>query len=524
MLRISVRDAAETRLNNNSPDGSGSFPAATIGSRTYIAAAILILIVAMILRLLHLGEISLWIDEATLANLSRTTTLQHLIDLTRSRFSSPLGMPLLAFIIEKFSVSTWILRFPSVLFSVGAIAIILALPRVGISRGYCLAAAAVLAISWSQIRYAQELREYALSVFVVAVQMYLFFQYLEKSSLRNQVALTIGIVAAPFLAYGSCFSALAIIVCTAIIQSDRGSKGWLLDVAVMTATFVMAAIFNYLTVAKYQEYALSSEYLAGGFPPVREDSAVVWIARSVKWLLNSFQGYIGWDFAGFDTAALFIFLIVVSLAHFVFKPARLKQEPTLLLFVVLVGGSVLAGFLRLYPFGPIRHQLYAAPVVTLAIVRAGALLWSQFDIQWRRLTFCSIVAIVLATSAIRIPAVYYEREDILSAVKNGLMGASLENVYVYYGAVPAVDFYYPDTGWKRGTWLRGNVAAMADEASRVASDRQLYLIFSHIYSPEDDLLIAELQARGWLVVWDKKYNGSRAVELNRPRLSTLHVR
>ncbi len=393
-----------------------------------------------------------------------------------------------------------------------------------------MAAAAVLAISPAQIRYAQELREYAFSVFVVAMQMYLFFQYLEKSSLRNQVALTIGIAAAPFLAYGSCFSSLAIIVCAAIIHSDRGSKRWLVDVTIMTCAFVMAAVVSYLTVAKYQEYVLSAGHLMGNYPPVREGSAVVWTARSVKWLLISLgialdwgQGYIGWNFAGSDTAPLFIFLIVLSLSRFVFEPARLRQEPILLLFVVLVIGSVVAAFLRLYPFGPIRQQLYAAPVVTMAVVRAGALLWYEFDIQWRRLALCSIAAIVLATSAIRMPAVYREREDILSAVKNGLMGASFENVYVYWGAVDAVDFYYPGSDFKRGTYYPpGNVAAMADEASRVASNTKLYLLFSHIRGNEDDLLMAELQARGWSIVRDNKYIGSRAVELRQPGLSNLH--
>jgi uncharacterized membrane protein len=510
-------------LNTNSQAASGGFPVASIGSRTYIAAAISILVVATILRLVHLGEISLWIDEAILANLSRTT-LWNLIDLTRSYYSSPIDMPFLVYIIEKFSSSVWILRFPSVLFSVGAIAVILALPRVGMSRGYCLAAAAVLAISPSQIRYAQELREYALSVFVMAVQLYLFFQYLEKRSLRNQVALIVGIAAAPFVAYGNCFSSLAIIVCAAIIHPNRGSKRWLADVTMMTAAFVVAAVVSYLTVAKYQEYLLSAWYLVGEYPPVREGNAVVWIARSVKWLLDSLRDYIGWNFAGLDTVPLFIFLIVVSLFRFAFEPARLRQEPIFLLFMVLVGGSVVAAFLRLYPFGAIRQQLYAAPVVTLAVVRAGALLWSQLDIQWRRLALCSIATIVLATSAIRIPAVYHEREDILSPVKNGLMGASFENVYVYYGAVPAVDFYYRDSDFKRGTYLRGNITAMADEASRAASNRKLYLLFSHIFSNEDDLLIAELQARGWSVVRDNNYIGSRAVELNRPRLSTLHSR
>src|SRR5262245_11065557 len=167
-------------MYKNPSDSSNSFSIATIGSQTYVASAISILIVATVLRLPHLG-VSLWFDEALYANSARAT-LQNLIEVTRSLQSTPLGLPLLLFVIEKFAVSASIVRAPSVIFSVGAIALILALPRVGIVRGYCLAVAGVLAISPQQIRYAQEVREYALSVFVVATLIYLFFKYLDKGS------------------------------------------------------------------------------------------------------------------------------------------------------------------------------------------------------------------------------------------------------------------------------------------------------------------------------------------------------
>ena len=178
--------------------------------------------------------------------------------------------------------------------------------------------------------------------------------------------------------------------------------------------------------------------------PRVEGNAAAWVARSLEWLLDfisadyigtHFGGYyttapdyIGAPLAGYETSALFVFLIVVTLSRFVLEPARLRQEPILLLFVVLVGGSVAAAFLRLYPFGAIRQQLYAAPIVILATVRASALLWSQFDIQWRRLAFGGMAAIVLAASVMRIPTTYGEREDIRSAVTIGLKDADPKNV------------------------------------------------------------------------------------------------
>src|SRR5262249_8141085 len=80
--------------------------------------------------------------------------------------------------------------------------------------------------------------------------------------------------------------------------------------------------------------------------------------------------------------------------------------------------------------------------------------------------------------------------------------------------VPAVDFHYPDSGFKRGT--PHTIAGMADEAVQVSSDRKLYLLFSQLQNNDDDLLIAELRARGWAVVRDERYIGTRAVYLGRP--------
>jgi hypothetical protein len=492
----------------------GRSQVATIESENFIAVAVIIVIVATTLRLIFLGKFSLWIDEAIYAN-NAHTTLRNLFEITRDNNTTPIGLPLLLFVIEKFSSSTWILRFPSVLFSVGAIVIILSLPRVGISRGYCLVVAAVMAISPSQIRYAQEVREYALSVFAVAVLLYFFFKYLEKGSLSNLIALTIGIAATPFLAYGSCFAALAVIGSIAIVHSDRWSKRRLVDLIVMTTAFAIAAIVSYLTIAKYQAYVASAGYLVEDYPPAVEGGATVWVARSLKWLMTSLRDYIGFHFSGRDSAILFIFIMVVSITRFIIRLEQLRREPILLLFVVLVGGCILAAFLRLYPFGGIRQQLFAAPIVILATVCAGAQLYAQFDGQWRRLILSSIAAITLAGSVTKLPAIYSEREDIRSAVTRGLQGADPKNVYVYYGAVPAVDFYYSDNDFMRGTGPRGNIAAMADEAIRVASDRKLYLLFSHVFSNEDDLLIAELRARGWTVVRDRQFTGSRAVYLSR---------
>jgi hypothetical protein len=283
----------------------------------------------------------------------------------------------------------------------------------------------------------------------------------------------------------------------------------------MIGTFAIAAIVSWITIAKYQAYVTSADYLMPAYPPAIAGIKAVWIARSLKWLTQSFKDYIALHFVGQDTAILFILIIAVSISQFVYKPEQLKREPALLLFVVLLGGSVAAAFLRLYPFGGIRQQLFAAPIVILAVVRGGAQLYSQIDIRWRRPILFWIVAITLARAAVQFPFAYNEREDIRSAVTNGLQGANPNNVYVYYGAVPALDFHFPNSGFRHGSLLRGYITTMADEAIRAGSDGKLYLLFSHITVHEDDLLIAELRARGWTVVRDQQYVGARAVYLTK---------
>jgi hypothetical protein len=209
----------------------------------------------------------------------------------------------------------------------------------------------------------------------------------------------------------------------------------------MMATFGAAAIVSYVTIAKYQQRVALSWYLAEFYPPAGDGDAAAWTVRSLGWLMTSLRDYIGAQFggyyttapdyigaplAGYDTWALFVFLIVVPLYPFVLKPARLKQEPLLLLFVCWPADRLRRHFSDSIRLARSGRQLYAAPIVILAAVRANALLWSQFNVRWRHLAFAGMATIVLAASAMRIPTMYGEREDIRSAVTIGLKGVRSE--------------------------------------------------------------------------------------------------
>jgi uncharacterized membrane protein len=140
----------------------------SISSATlFLVVAVSILALGASLRAFRLRDRSLWYDEAVTANASRGTFTQF-IEETR-RFSAPVVHPYLLYLVERVGTGAAAVRAPSVLASLLAAVMMLAMVRVNISPNAALFAAAILDFSASQIRYAQEVREYSLAVLFSAI-------------------------------------------------------------------------------------------------------------------------------------------------------------------------------------------------------------------------------------------------------------------------------------------------------------------------------------------------------------------
>ena len=136
---------------------SAHAPAFRPWGRSLPVIALLLLALAVGLRLHRLSSRSLWYDEAVTANASRDT-LPHVLDTTR-QLSAPMAYPYLLYLVEKVASTPAAVRMLSMLASVLAVLLMLAMTRAGIRPEAALFAAAILACSSSQIRYAQEVRE-----------------------------------------------------------------------------------------------------------------------------------------------------------------------------------------------------------------------------------------------------------------------------------------------------------------------------------------------------------------------------
>ncbi len=155
----------------------------------FLVVAVLLLTIGAALRVFHLGDRSLWYDEAVTANTSRGT-LAQVLEETR-QVSAPVIHPYILYLVEKIGTSPVAVRAPSVLASLLAVLLMLAMVRAKVSRNAALFSAAILAVSASQIRYAQEVREYSLAVLFATLLIYCLAQLggrrFSKSSSRFAV-------------------------------------------------------------------------------------------------------------------------------------------------------------------------------------------------------------------------------------------------------------------------------------------------------------------------------------------------
>jgi uncharacterized membrane protein len=143
--------------------------AVSTGNHRFLAASFLIVIGAALLRIHHIEERSLWFDEARAAIWSRGTFAGTLSN-TRSGNSAPIAHPFILYVVQKnFGDGTLAVRFPSFVASVLVVMVMLGIVRARIGHQTAMLSALMLAVAASQIRYAQEVREYSLSVLFATV-------------------------------------------------------------------------------------------------------------------------------------------------------------------------------------------------------------------------------------------------------------------------------------------------------------------------------------------------------------------
>jgi uncharacterized membrane protein len=463
----------------------------------FLIAAVFLLTIGSALRVFHLGDRSLWYDEAVTANASRGT-LTQVLEETR-QFSAPVIHPYILYLVERVGKGPAAARAPSVLASLLAVLMMLAMVRVKISRNAALFSAAILAVSASQIRYAQEVREYSLAVLFATILIFALLSWEAAGSRSGHpILLYAALFIAPLIQYGLVLFALAILSTIAFrFLLTRGACFSLSRAVIASAFLAAGGLLSFFLTLRYQFHAGRTQwYLAGNYFDPKTMSFLHFLSTTSSGLLSFL----------IPGRVIDLCFVVGAFSFCILQALRRKYDTVTLLVLTSVLITICASVARVYPYGGVRQCLFLAPVVALFAGVAFADLLERIKGSLQPVAIAGfMVLIVLSLFRGTLKEwPYGEIEDTRSILKELAKSmAPNDQVWVNHDAVAAFQFYLQR---KDPRFIYGKFHADANEYNPELlgsidphSDR-LWLVFSHLEQASDrgeEQLIVNSLRPGW---------------------------
>jgi hypothetical protein len=495
----------------------------------YIVLSVLILLAAALLRFYHLANRSLWYDEAVTANISRDS-LDQMLRLTR-KVSAPIVHPFLLYLAERIKSDAWMVRLPSALASLAAVLMMLVMPKVKANSWAALFAAAILSLSASQVRYAQEVREYSLSVFFAIVIMFCLLHWEAKGMTRHPFLLYVGLFLAPLVQYGLVLFGVAILA-TMLLRAgiDRTLSASWKSILPAATVFLAGSALSYTLTLRYQIRSIhlgTQSYLSANYFDPKHEGLLHYLARNTQGVFSFFM----------PGQILPVLMLISGAIAIALQLKKGKITSLNLLLVTSFSITILASIGHTYPYGGIRQCLFLSPVFILFAGTVIAELVSIVPNTHQSMTAVFLVAVIVASSVRGLGRQwpYEEYEDTQSILRElARSGAPGDQIWVNHDAVDAFSFYVPagDPRFTYGKFHADTKDYMpALRAAIWPRTIRLWLVFSHLEQSEDyaeeQLILKEL-GPGWTIEKQvgaqnaELYLARRAVPKNNPQAVPLH--
>jgi hypothetical protein len=286
------------------------------------------------------------------------------------------------------------------------------------------------------------------------------------------------------------FGILSTLFVLALTDSDRGRR--IVQIIVASGFLALGGLVSLFLTLRYQ-WGDDAWYLSDYF----------WTpgARLLHFILTNTHHLITFLLPGLAAAAISTVAILIYLVTSI----RSRRIPPLALLTLTSCGIVLiCSFPHLYPYGGIRQCLFLAPVLCLFASESLVQVTNHLPAKAASLGFATVICIVIVSGALQIrrDKPYAEVEDmqqVLHFLKGHIRPG--DNVYIYPGAVFAVDFYVKE---RDPRFIYGDYHQQAPEkyvpemvgGLNTQTDK-LWLVFSHIYRDEDQRILQDLSKDDW---------------------------
>lgn len=460
-----------------------------------------IVILGTLLRLVvWLGDRNLWIDESMLA--------LNLVERSPARLLEPLdwnqGAPVGFLFASKaaigaFGVSEKALRLVPFLGSLaGLFGFAWLAPRL-MPRPAAMIAIALFSISPVMLSYSAECKQYATDA-SIAIGLFAFAAGLlnGERGFRRWAVLAASGAAAVWCSHPAAFVLGGIgtaLFLSAIVNRDRMRLlAASLTIGAWLASFGLCYML-FLRNLGTNQYLL--DYWTGHFLPLppRSVGDLVWVLDHYFAPFSYPGGMGGTEIrAGGIAAGLFL----TGMWGFA------KERRVVALALVLpIGFALAASALHKYPFAG-RLLLFLVPILMLGTARGA---WMLAAAVGKSQPVAAVVLLGILFSAPMLEAIQELRrpmrteqiEPVLAELRTQLRPQ--DRVYIYYGALPACEFYtreapLPVTRIDKGTEARSNVLEYRDQLMELAGESRVWIVFSHRHKHEESIITAYADVLG----------------------------
>ncbi|MDY6877944.1 MAG: glycosyltransferase family 39 protein [Chloroflexota bacterium] len=489
-----------------------------------------ILLLAFALRVWDINARSLWFDEA-FEYWSANAPFWEIPGNVLTSYQPPLYIYLLHMWL-KFGIEAVWLRFLSVgLSMLNVVGVMIWGHRLSGPRG-ALIAGGMAAILPSEVRYAQEVGEYALMGCALTWAL-IFLDYASDNPRWRFWGLWgLFSVISAYTHYGTIIVVASSAMISLIENLWRGKKQAALQQVAVSATILLLCLplFGFFLPRQVQE-------LSRNLITIPVHSLSTEIARFVDSIGNTFLFQLtGWPFSTIPKwiGTIEIALIFALSLSIIVRPSARMQKRSLWWFLVAYICYFVAVRSGLYAHGNygFRYALILAPLFVLAVVASVEQL-----VRWRQILGAFVIfSVIVGLGVYSLPnrtlsqitrkmQAWPETEDMREVTQYWMEHRSNDPTYIYYGAAPAFRYYLQlyglDTGplpprwhaacWEGGkscpnedgvffgTWLRHlDPPAKVEAIEHTLGDwpQRLWIIFSHLHPDEDrqilDLLVEEM--------------------------------
>ncbi len=492
-----------------------------------------ILALAIALRLWDLGARALWFDEASEYWVATAPLAQLAHFVGKGSGDPPLFSFLLHFWMKVGTGEAW-LRSLSLLGSIAGVAGVMVLGRRLGGFATAVVAGLLVAVNPPDIRYAQDVGQYALMLGAVAWSSVALHALWHDGGRVWIGAWVIAAFVATTTYYAAAFPVLVPFGCALVELLVRRDRARLFRFAVALGIFLVVTVPVLWSVLPDQfSRVLDTRAALAEYPQSKpEGIALVW-----RWLCNVFA----FHFSGWPYTKVPAWIPVVGWLALLALALRVRPRWTLW-FAATWAVYGIASLLELFPFG-FRWGLILLP---LAIVLASTGVTNGARERALKLAGTLAFATLMVCAVVSLPNLsvrnaidpshtihWPETEELRDVAEYWHQKRTHDQpTYVFYGAAPAFGYYlqrYPDTrgglppAWSLdcwheenppefcrhdniyyGRWLRSLKTPeekIQSLSSTLASrPSEFWIVFSHVQGPESALMLQRIKQNGYAMV------------------------